>query len=349
MTRARVGGRSRTARLRSAPARSDRWLRCTSQRPDGSVRFLEQRQRRRRAMSTDDDRALHDHLRRLPRRRLAPAVPRVPRGRVGRRVRRVARRVLQPVPRPAGRRPRPELGRRAPHLRPGEGRPGRRGHVPQHGAAVLPDRRGDRPGAPGRRGLPPPVGRPARPQPLARRLVRALPRPARRHRPDLPRRRRRRDRRGRVDGRPRPARRRAHPRHPRRRATCRRTTRTTTTALWAVCEERGVVVGHHTTGTGLPDYGKYPSSTIQWMIETAWYAHRPLWQLADERRVRALPEPQARAHRAGLRLDPAAAHAARRVPHADAVGSHRRDEPQERPGAAADADASTSSATCGWA
>jgi predicted TIM-barrel fold metal-dependent hydrolase len=49
--------------------------------------------------------------------------------------------------------------------------------------------------------------------------------------------------------------------------------------LWAVCEERGIVINHHTTGTGLPDYGKYPSSTIQWMIETSWYAHRPLWQL----------------------------------------------------------------------
>ena len=49
--------------------------------------------------------------------------------------------------------------------------------------------------------------------------------------------------------------------------------------LWAVCEERGIVLNHHTTGTGLPDYGKYPSSTLQWMVETAWYAHRPLWQL----------------------------------------------------------------------
>jgi len=49
--------------------------------------------------------------------------------------------------------------------------------------------------------------------------------------------------------------------------------------LWAVCQERGIVLNHHTTGTGLPDYGKYPSSTIQWMIETSWYAHRPLWQI----------------------------------------------------------------------
>ena len=49
--------------------------------------------------------------------------------------------------------------------------------------------------------------------------------------------------------------------------------------FWAVCEERGIVVNHHTGGSGLPDYGKYSSSTLQWMIETAWFAHRPLWQL----------------------------------------------------------------------
>lgn len=49
--------------------------------------------------------------------------------------------------------------------------------------------------------------------------------------------------------------------------------------LWAVCQDLGVIVNNHTTGSGLPDYGKHPSSTIQWMIETAWYAHRPLWQL----------------------------------------------------------------------
>jgi len=49
--------------------------------------------------------------------------------------------------------------------------------------------------------------------------------------------------------------------------------------LWAVCENLGVILNNHTTGSGLPDYGKYPSSTIQWMVETAWYAHRPLWQM----------------------------------------------------------------------
>ena len=228
------------------------------------------------------------------------------------------------------------------------GRPGRRGHVPEHGAAVLPDRRGDRPGAPGRGGLPPPVGRAARPQPLARRLVRPLPRPARRHRPDLPRRRRRRDRRGRVDGRPRPARRRAHPRHPRRRAHA-------AVLLGPLRPPVGGVRGARRRRR--PPHHRHRPARLRQVPEL----HDPVDDrdrlvrapaavaAADERRVRALPEPQARAHRAGLRLDPAAAHAARRVPHADAVGSHRRDEPQERPGAAADADASTSSATCGSA
>jgi predicted TIM-barrel fold metal-dependent hydrolase len=49
--------------------------------------------------------------------------------------------------------------------------------------------------------------------------------------------------------------------------------------LWAVCEELGVVINHHTGGSGMPDYGKHPSSTVQWMIETPWFAHRVFWQL----------------------------------------------------------------------
>ncbi len=49
--------------------------------------------------------------------------------------------------------------------------------------------------------------------------------------------------------------------------------------LWALCQDLGVVVNHHTGGSGMPDYGKNPSSTIQWMIETPWFAHRPFWQL----------------------------------------------------------------------
>ena len=68
-------------------------------------------------------------------------VPRVPRSRVPRRLRRVAQQVQEPVPRPAGRRPRPQLGQRAPHRRPRARRHRRRGRVPEHGAAVLPELR----------------------------------------------------------------------------------------------------------------------------------------------------------------------------------------------------------------
>ena len=41
-------------------------------------------------------------------------------------------------------------------------------------------------------------------------------------------------------------------------STCRRYYSDQYDPLWAVCEERGVV-GQHATGTGLPDYGKYPA------------------------------------------------------------------------------------------
>ena len=53
----------------------------------------------------------------------------------------------QPVPRPAGQRPQPQLGQRPPHRRARGRRPGRRGHLPEHRAAVLPDRRAGRPSA----------------------------------------------------------------------------------------------------------------------------------------------------------------------------------------------------------
>jgi predicted TIM-barrel fold metal-dependent hydrolase len=48
--------------------------------------------------------------------------------------------------------------------------------------------------------------------------------------------------------------------------------------LWKTCEDLGVVVNHH-SGTGMRDYGKHPSATMQWMIETGWFAHRPFWQV----------------------------------------------------------------------
>jgi predicted TIM-barrel fold metal-dependent hydrolase len=46
--------------------------------------------------------------------------------------------------------------------------------------------------------------------------------------------------------------------------------------VWQACEERGVVVNAH-GGSASPDYGLYPASLSMWLMETTWFAHRPLW------------------------------------------------------------------------
>jgi predicted TIM-barrel fold metal-dependent hydrolase len=46
--------------------------------------------------------------------------------------------------------------------------------------------------------------------------------------------------------------------------------------VWRACEERGLVVNAHGGGAS-PDYGMYPASLSLWLMETAWYSHRPLW------------------------------------------------------------------------
>ncbi len=46
--------------------------------------------------------------------------------------------------------------------------------------------------------------------------------------------------------------------------------------LWSVCEELDMPVNSH-SGTGLPKYGDYPAATVLWVIETPFFAHRPLW------------------------------------------------------------------------
>jgi len=48
--------------------------------------------------------------------------------------------------------------------------------------------------------------------------------------------------------------------------------------LWRVCEEAGMPVNLH-SGSGQPDYGDAPAAGMMWLVETAWFAHRPLWQL----------------------------------------------------------------------
>jgi predicted TIM-barrel fold metal-dependent hydrolase len=48
--------------------------------------------------------------------------------------------------------------------------------------------------------------------------------------------------------------------------------------LWRACEERGVIVSVH-GGGGTPDYGEHPASLSMFILEAAFYSHRPLWSL----------------------------------------------------------------------
>ena len=121
---------------------------------------------------TKNEAPLHDHLVGHARRREPRDVPRVPRPGVPRGLRRVAREVQEPVEGPARHRPaRPQLGRRPPRRRPARRRCRRRGHLPQHRAAVLPGLRAVR-GAAEARGVRAPARRSPGAQPLARRLLR---------------------------------------------------------------------------------------------------------------------------------------------------------------------------------
>ena len=153
-------------------------------------------------------RAVHDHLGRLPRRGQPRRVPRVPRPGLPRGLRRLAGQVQEPVQGPR-RQPAPaQLGQRDAQLPAGGRRHRRRGRVPEHRAAVLPELRALRQAA-DRRGVPAPPRRRAGPQPVAGRLVQRVPRAPGRRRPDLPQRHRRRHRGHPLDQGARPARR--HP------------------------------------------------------------------------------------------------------------------------------------------
>ncbi len=48
--------------------------------------------------------------------------------------------------------------------------------------------------------------------------------------------------------------------------------------FWAVCEELGVPVNTH-GGTGLPDYGRYPTAALLLITEVPFYSQRPFVQL----------------------------------------------------------------------
>ena len=48
--------------------------------------------------------------------------------------------------------------------------------------------------------------------------------------------------------------------------------------VWRAWEERSVVLNVH-GGSGAPDPGMFPSSPAMFVIEAAYFAHRPLWSL----------------------------------------------------------------------
>jgi predicted TIM-barrel fold metal-dependent hydrolase len=49
--------------------------------------------------------------------------------------------------------------------------------------------------------------------------------------------------------------------------------------LWAVCEELEMPVTHHSGGSGIPNYGRYPFTNIMFVLETGFFANRALWHL----------------------------------------------------------------------
>lgn len=48
--------------------------------------------------------------------------------------------------------------------------------------------------------------------------------------------------------------------------------------LWEICEDLGVPVNSH-AGTGLPDYGRYKTSSLLYINEVGFYSMRPLVQM----------------------------------------------------------------------
>jgi predicted TIM-barrel fold metal-dependent hydrolase len=49
--------------------------------------------------------------------------------------------------------------------------------------------------------------------------------------------------------------------------------------LWAVCEELEMPVTHHSGGSGIPNFGRHPFTTVMFVLETGFFANRALWHL----------------------------------------------------------------------
>lgn len=49
--------------------------------------------------------------------------------------------------------------------------------------------------------------------------------------------------------------------------------------LWAVCQELELPVTHHSGGSGIPNYGRYPFTNALFVMETGFFANRAMWHL----------------------------------------------------------------------
>jgi len=49
--------------------------------------------------------------------------------------------------------------------------------------------------------------------------------------------------------------------------------------LWEACQELDLPVTHHSGGSGLPAYGRYPFTNSLFVMETGFFANRALWHL----------------------------------------------------------------------
>ncbi|HMS11928.1 MAG TPA: amidohydrolase family protein [Microthrixaceae bacterium] len=49
--------------------------------------------------------------------------------------------------------------------------------------------------------------------------------------------------------------------------------------LWATCVDLSMTVTHHGGGSGMPDFGAYPASTVMYMLEAPFFANRVFWHL----------------------------------------------------------------------
>ena len=150
------------------------------------------------------------------------------------------------------------------------------------------------------------------PQPLARRLVRRVPRAPGRHRPDLPQRRRRRHRRRHVDQGARPARRHPPAEHRARREVGEAALRPGATTRCGRCARTSRSRSTCTAAPARPTTGAYPVSMLLYITEVRFYSQRPFVHMLLSGVFERFPRLKFVMTEAGLRLGAAAARAARR-------------------------------------